>query len=73
MATYSSLVSMVISMGLQAIAGGSVEALFCLSYMVQIVTLMPAMNLYFPSNVIVMFDSLAFVNLGNPTLAQIFT
>ena len=32
-ASQSSIVSMVMMIGIQAIAGGSIEAMFCLSYM----------------------------------------
>jgi len=72
LASQSSIISLVLSLVIQIIAGGSVEALFCLSYMMQIVSIMPMMNLYYPSNTVVMFKNLAFVNVNNDYLSYLF-
>eukprot|EP00347_Sterkiella_histriomuscorum_P000767 403374579 len=72
-ASQSSIISLVISVGVQFIAGGSVEAMFCLTYMMQICSMLPLMNLYFPSNAVVMFQNIAFVNVNNAFLSSMFT
>ncbi|CDW91190.1 UNKNOWN [Stylonychia lemnae] len=72
LAQQSSMISLAVSLVIQVVAGGSVEALFCLSYMMQICSILPLMNLYFPSNTIQMFKNLAFVNVNNEFLSGLF-
>lgn len=64
-ASQSSIVSLIATIGIQSISGGSVEAMFCLSYMMQVASFLPLVNVYFPTNAGQMFKALSFVNADN--------